>query len=128
MWKDGGEIRETGQLHEAANESVKGSGGSDVDASKNSDNATAYQGGIEGVVHPRVDMSEPARERSRSVTRDSPQGATSSDVATSASDDCGYESHDKQTDCTAPGSCCLTVNLGKGESVDAIDDCVEIGD
>jgi len=70
--EDGHEIGKTGQLHEASNESTEGGSRAEVNASENRYNATAHQGGIEGVLEGAVDVAQPVGEWGGTVARNGP--------------------------------------------------------
>ena len=95
MWKDGGAIGKTRQLHEAADESVEGGGRADIDAGKDRDDHATNKSSIERVVHTTVDARKPAGERGRFIAGDGPQSTTSSDIAACACNNGWKKSHNE---------------------------------
>lgn len=95
MWKNGGAVGKTGQLHEAADESVEGGGGADIDTGEDCDDHTTNKSSIERVVHTGVDARKPAGERSRSIAGDGPQSTASSDITAGACNNGWEKSHNE---------------------------------
>lgn len=70
-------------------------------------------------------MSHPTRERRRIVSSQSPKGATSGDVAANTSDQGGQECDNQKAQSTASASSSLTVDLGKRETENTVQDIIE---
>jgi hypothetical protein len=126
--KNGHEVRQTGQLHEASDESAEGGGRAEVDASQDGNNTTAHQGGVEGVLELGVDVAEPVGEGGGTIARNGPQGTTGGNIAASGSDQSGQESHNQKTQGTTTSSSSLVVDLGKREVVGAVADRIHVMD
>lgn len=138
MREDGHEVRKTGQLHEASHKGAESGGRAKVDACQDGDEATADQGGVEGVLKLGADASKPSRERSGAVTRNGPECTAGGDVAAAGSNKGRQESDDQETESAAMGAGGLAVDLSKreeggrvghlGEVVNGIEDCDHVAD
>lgn len=115
MGEDGHEVGQTGELDKASNESLEGSLGSEVDAGEDGHDAAADEGGVEGVLELVVDAAEPVGEGGSTVTGESPEGTTCSNVTTSGGDQSRDEGDDQETQATSIGTSGLEVDLGKRE-------------
>lgn len=128
MREDGGKVGKTGELDEGTDEGVESGRRADVDTGKDGDYDATDQGCVEWVVHLAVDAAEPFGEGSGSVASKGPEGTTGGDVAAAASDEGRQEGDDQQSESSASGSGGLVVDLGKGKTVDAVDDLWEVID